>query len=97
MGVMVYSEIAVRVTPRARTDAIFGERDGVLLVRVSAPPVDGQANASVCRLIATQAGVRPRAVTVIRGVRSRDKVVRVEALGTEELRTALGLGAGPPR
>ncbi|HEY7951491.1 MAG TPA: DUF167 domain-containing protein [Solirubrobacteraceae bacterium] len=82
-------EIAVRVTTRARANEIAGERDGVLLVRVSAPPVDGRANVAVCRLIARRARVGIRSVTVIRGASSREKVVRVEGLGAQELRRAL--------
>jgi uncharacterized protein YggU (UPF0235/DUF167 family) len=50
-------EIAVRLTPRARVNEIAGERDGVLLVRVTVPPMDGRANAALYRLIAKRAGV----------------------------------------
>ena len=82
-------EIAVRVIARARRNEIAGERDGVLLVRVSAPPVDGRANAAVCRLIAKRVGVGARSVWVVRGARSREKVVRVAGIGTEDLRRAL--------
>src|SRR5471032_2997105 len=45
-------KIAVRLIPRARVNEISGDRSGVLLVRVTAPPVDGKANAALCRLIA---------------------------------------------
>ncbi len=85
-------EIALRVTPRARANEIAGERDGVLLVRVSAPPVDGRANAAVCRVIAKRVGVGMRSVTVVQGANSRDKVVRVEGIGAGEFRRALALG-----
>ena len=52
---MAACEIAVRLQPRARANEIVGERDGVLLVRVTAPPVDGRANDALCRLIAKRA------------------------------------------
>jgi hypothetical protein len=78
-------EIAVRLTPRAGREEIAGERGGVLLVRVTAPPVDGRANEALCRLIAKRAGVGVRSVTVIRGERSREKLVRVEGIGGDEL------------
>jgi uncharacterized protein len=84
------AEIAVRVTPRAHADEIVGERDGTLLVRVRAPPVDGRANAAVCRVIAKRAGVRAGDVTVVRGARSREKVLRVEGIGADDLARALG-------
>ncbi|MBW8861369.1 MAG: DUF167 domain-containing protein, partial [Acidobacteria bacterium] len=37
-------ELTVRVIPRARKTEISGERDGALVVRVAAPPVEGAAN-----------------------------------------------------
>ena len=85
------AELTVRLQPRARRNAIGEERDGVLRVTVAAAPVDGQANAALCKLIAKRAGVARGRVTVVRGERSRDKVVRVEGLGTAEVRAALGL------
>jgi uncharacterized protein len=68
-----------------------GERDGVLLVRVTAPPVDGRANEALCRLIAKRAHVGVRNVTVIRGAGAREKLVRVGGIELAELRAALGL------
>jgi uncharacterized protein (TIGR00251 family) len=70
-------DLAVRLQPRARRDEIVGERNGVLVVRVTAPPVDGRANAALCRLIAKAVGVAPSKVEIVRGHGSRDKVVRV--------------------
>jgi len=84
-------EIAVRLQPRARANEIVGERDGVLLVRVTAPPVDGRANDALCRLIAKRAHVGVRRVSVIRGAGAREKLVRVQGIGAEELRRALGI------
>lgn len=83
------SDIAVRLTPRAHGDEIIGERDGVLRVRVSAPPLDDRANGALCRLIARRLGIRTGSVTIVRGVRSRDKLVRVEGLSGDALARAL--------
>jgi len=83
----------VRVIPRAARDELAGVRDGRLLVRVSAPPVDGKANAAVCALVAKAAGVPKGAVSVMRGERSREKRVRIDGVDDERaLRAALGLG-----
>ena len=49
----------VRLQPRASRNELSGMRDGVLIARVTAPPVDGRANAALCKLIAGQAGVAP--------------------------------------
>jgi uncharacterized protein len=62
-----------------------------VLIRVTAPPVDGKANDALCRLIAKRAGVAPSRVTLIRGHTARDKVVRVEGVEEPALRAALGL------
>ena len=86
---MECAEVKVKITPRARANEIYGERGGVLLARVTAPPVDGRANDALCRLIAKRAGVGVRSVSVVRGMSSREKVVRVEGVGSEELRSVL--------
>ncbi len=85
------AEIRVRVQPRARRDELRGERADALVARVAAPPIDGKANDALCRLIAERVGVPRRAVEVVRGTASRDKVVRVEGLEAGALRRTLGL------
>ena len=57
---------------------------------MSAPPVDGKANAALCALVAERAGVPRSRVTVVRGAAARDKVVRVEGIEPAALRAALG-------
>jgi len=86
------AQVTVRLQPRAGRDEIVGLRDGVLLVRVSAPPVDGRAKKALCKLIARQAGVAPSRVSIVRGERSRDKLVRVEGIDPGTLDAALGAG-----
>ena len=81
--------IAVRLQPRARTDEILGERGGVLVVRVSAPPAEGRANAALCRLIAKRARVGVRRVSIVRGAGARDKIVRIEGVSREQLTEVL--------
>ncbi|MBI2206148.1 MAG: DUF167 domain-containing protein [Candidatus Rokubacteria bacterium] len=61
----------------------------VLAVRVTAPPVEGEANRAVAALLARSLGVAPSAVTVVRGERGRDKVVRVTGLGASEIQARL--------
>jgi uncharacterized protein len=69
-----------------------GERAGAVVIRVTAPPVDGKANDALCRLLAKRAGVAPSSVRVVRGQGSRDKVVEVAGVDERALRGALGLG-----
>jgi uncharacterized protein len=73
------ADVRVRLTPRAKgRDALTGVRDGTLTARVSAPPVDGRANAALCRLLATALDVPKSRVEVIRGQSAREKLIRVE-------------------
>jgi len=82
-------DISIRLQPRARRDEVVGERAGAVVIRVTAPPVDGKANAALCAFIARTAGVPPSRVSVVRGQTSRDKVVRVEDVSESFLRAAL--------
>lgn len=78
-------ELTVRLQPRAKRTELVGVRDGVLIARVSAPPVDGKANAALCKLLAKRLGVPPSTVSVIRGQSARDKVVSVDGVDTPDL------------
>jgi uncharacterized protein YggU (UPF0235/DUF167 family) len=82
-------EVAIRVVTRARRNEVDGERNGRVLVRVTAPPVDGAANLALCLLIADRAGVPAGRVSVVRGKTSRDKVVRVDGVDASTVRAAL--------
>ncbi|MFT3865906.1 MAG: DUF167 domain-containing protein [Solirubrobacterales bacterium] len=79
------ARIAVRLRPGGRGDELLGVEDGTLRARVSAPPVDGRANRALCKLIAARLGVPPSRVSVVRGAKSRDKLVAVEGLDPDEL------------
>jgi uncharacterized protein (TIGR00251 family) len=82
------------VVPRASRDEVVGWETGVLRVRVTAPPVEGHANRAVATLLARALGVRPSAVSVVRGERGRDKMVRIEGMTAAE--AARRLGGGRP-
>jgi uncharacterized protein (TIGR00251 family) len=75
--------IRVRVQPRASHEGIDGEQAGAWRVRVSVPPVDGDANRAVIALLARALGVRPAELRIVHGARGRDKLVRVEGVGAE--------------
>jgi uncharacterized protein (TIGR00251 family) len=83
------TDLRVRLQPRARREEVVGERAGALVIRVTAPPVDGKANAALCAFVARVAGVASSRVSVVRGHGSRDKVVRVEGVEEMALRRAL--------
>jgi uncharacterized protein (TIGR00251 family) len=84
--------LSVRLTPRAAREQVTLLDDGSLAVRVSAPPVDGRANAALERAIAGALRIAPSRVAVVRGARSRDKAVRVEGLAEAQVRERLSAG-----
>jgi uncharacterized protein len=70
-------EFEVHVRPRASRSALAGVHDGVLALRVSAPPADGRANDAVIELLAKTFDVRASAVEIVRGASARRKLVRI--------------------
>ena len=74
--------IDIRVIPRAPRNELGGMRDGRLIVRVTAPPVDSAANDAVVALLAARFGVPKRAVRIVSGERARIKTVEVEGIST---------------
>lgn len=74
--------IDVRVTPRASRSGLAGVRNGALVLRLHAPPVEGAANAEVVDLLAALFEVPRRAVTIVAGSRNRLKRVRVDGVST---------------
>ena len=74
----------VRVIPRAAKAGIAGVRDGALLVRLTAPPVDGAANAELIGIIADALEVAQRAVSLTSGDRSRRKRMHVAGISVDQ-------------
>lgn len=82
--------LAVRVQPRAKRPGVLGVREGALVLGVSAPPVDGAANDAVLRLLAREILSMPTGgLLLVRGERSRDKVVLIRGRTAEAVRDAL--------
>ena len=82
----------VKVQPKASRDQVVGYRDGVLQLRVTAPPDKGRANAAVVALLADALGLAKSRVRIVRGQSSRDKVLTVESLTPEDVHGILETG-----
>jgi uncharacterized protein (TIGR00251 family) len=89
------ARITIRVTPRASASKIAGVKDGAVLVRVTAPPVEGKANKAVCEVVAKGVGVPKSRVSVVRGDTGRDKVVEIIGISQASAEAKLGIGAQP--
>jgi uncharacterized protein len=82
---------AVKVHPRAKKNAISGEVGDALKVALTAPPVDGKANAACIEFFAKLLNVPRSSVTIASGQSSRNKVIRVAGMSAEEVRRRLGV------
>jgi hypothetical protein len=76
----------VRVQPRASRSEIAGLHGEALKVRLTAPPVDGAANAALIDLLADRLAVSRNAVRIVAGAHARGKVVEVVGVGVESVR-----------
>ena len=81
----------MRVVPRAGRSGVAGLRDGALLVRLAAAPVDGAANAELIDVLARALDVPKRSIEIDAGDRSRSKRVRVDGMPAPAVLAALGL------
>ena len=81
--------LAVKVHPRAKKNAITGEVGDTLKLAVTAPPVDGRANQACIEFFANLLDVPRSSVTIASGETSRNKVIRVAGLSSEEIRRRL--------
>jgi len=86
---MVSARIPLRVQASARRNEFVGIRDGVLVIRVTAPAIEGRANDSLRRLVAKRLRVPVATVRIVRGHRSRDKVIEVDGFERGALIDAL--------
>ena len=83
--------VTVRLQPKARKNALPGELDGALKLAVTAPPIEGRANTACIDFLAELLNVARSSVTIAAGASSRNKVIRVEGLTAEQVRSRLKL------
>ena len=81
--------LELKTIPNAPRDEITGWLGDTLKVKVHAPALDGHANDALLAFLAENLGLPRRAVTLVRGVKSRHKVVRIDGLTLVEVRARL--------
>ena len=82
--------LTLRITPRARKTEFAGIlEDGILRVRVAAPPVEGKANTALLTFLAKVLGVRKNRIEIIAGARGLDKIVSVLDLSAEQVHSRI--------
>lgn len=86
---MPTARITLYIQPRAAKTAVAGTHDGLLKIRLAAPPVDGAANTALVEFIADRLGIAKSRVRLVGGASSRRKVVEVEGLDEGSVLEAL--------
>jgi uncharacterized protein (TIGR00251 family) len=84
--------IPVQVQPNAARNEVVGFTDGVLRVRVAAPPVKGKANRELVDFLGQILRVSKSRVVILRGLTTRNKVIAVSGLSREEVSRRLSSG-----
>jgi len=77
--------LSLRVQPRASRNAVVGWSGDTLNIRLAAPPVEGAANAACLKFLADLLDIPSAQLAILRGERSRQKVVRITGLTQEEV------------
>ena len=75
--------ITVHVQPNANQNKVVGFRDGVLYIKVAAPPVNGKANKELVKFLSALLGIRKSGLGIERGTTSKTKVVAIRGLGQD--------------
>jgi uncharacterized protein len=81
--------IDVRVIPRAKRNEFAGERDGAIVVRLTAPPVEGAANHALIRFLSESFGIPRRNIQIVGGERSRQKRVAISGVDPDLVRSVM--------
>ncbi|TLY36406.1 MAG: DUF167 domain-containing protein [Nitrospirae bacterium] len=82
--------LSLRVQPRASRNAVVGWTGDTLNVRLTAPPVEGAANVACLEFLADLLDLPQSQFEILRGSRSRTKVIRISGLTQDEVRARLG-------
>lgn len=87
----------VHLQPRASREGIAGEADGILKLRVTAPPVEGQANEACLRLLAKVLRVPVSRFRIAAGQHARLKTIQVTVASADAIRSRLCSLLDPPK
>ena len=86
---MTVTRICLYVQPGASKTQIAGMHDGLIKVRVAAPPVDGAANQALVEFVATRLKISKSRVRVVCGLTSRRKVLEIDGLSQDAIAASL--------
>jgi len=79
----------VHVVPNAKIDKVVGEHGGAIKIKLRAPAMDGKANAALIAFLAGKLRIARPQIVIERGLKSREKIVRISGLKEEDARSQL--------
>jgi uncharacterized protein len=83
--------LEVSVQPRSSRNQVVGEQNEVLKIKLTAPPVEGEANAALVDFLSNYLKLPRKDIKLIKGETSRHKIIEIMGLSSEELRLKVGL------
>jgi len=85
------TRLEIKVSPNAGRSAVAGLKEGVVYIKVAAPPDKGKANKELVDFLSETLGIKKSAVLITRGQASRRKTIVIEGLGETEVLKRLSL------
>lgn len=84
------ARIEVYIQPRASKTELAGTLDGVIKIRIAAPPVENAANLALIDFVAKRLGIAKRCVRIVSGAASRKKILEIDGVSAEAIWASLG-------
>ena len=82
--------ITIHVQPNARRNEVLGFKDGILHLKIAAPPVKGKANRELIEFLSQILGVSKGSINIERGITGRRKVIAIAGLDRDRILERLG-------
>lgn len=83
--------VEIKVQPRSSRNQFAGEVGGALKIKLTAPPVDGEANQALIEFLAGTLKIPKNKIRLVRGDTSRNKLVEIQGITMEKFQKGIGL------
>ncbi|HAK06683.1 MAG TPA: hypothetical protein DCO65_05355 [Spartobacteria bacterium] len=77
------------IVPNAKRNKVMGEDGAAIKIKLRAPALEGKANTALRTFLAEELKIAERRITLKRGQKSREKIIRIDGLSEEEVRGLL--------
>ena len=79
------AKLTVRVQPNAKQSRLVGFKEGVLHIRITAPPVEGKANEALIKFLSARLRVSKSSLSIDRGLTGRTKTITIDGLSQSQV------------